>query len=130
MSSQNPKYSVYGNEYLLHMVGDRAETEPVHSEDEFVADGDSLDECRAAARSWAYEQGKARVFRDGESIGSIAYHSAMVYKNQYDEDGKLLYAASIDEASTLTEGMRERFERAKGSYYAYLDYLSDYYDEI
>lgn len=130
MSTQNPKYSVYGNEYLLHMVGDRAETEPVHSEDEFVADGDSLDECRAEARSWAEEQGKARVFRDGESIGSIAYHSSAVFENHYDEDGEFLFAKSIDKASTLTDGMRERFEMAKDSYYAYLDYLSDYYDEI
>lgn len=130
MSAQNPKYSVYGNEYLLHMVGDRAETEPVHSEDEFVADGDSLDECRAAARSWSDDQGRAHVFHDGESIGSISYHDATVYENHYDEDGEFLWAESIDGASTLTDRMRERFNRAKDSYYAYLDYESDGYDEI
>ena len=130
MSAQNPKYSVYGNEYLIHMNGDRAETEPVHSEDEFIADGDSLDECRAAAKNWADEQGKARVFHDGESIGSIAYHSATVFENHHDEDGEFLFAKSIDKASTLTDEMRERFEMAKGSYYAYLDYESDGYDEI
>lgn len=130
MSTQNPKYSVYGNEYLIYMNGDRLDIKQLHSEDEFVTDGDSLDECRAAARNWADEQGEARVFHDGESIGSIAYHSAMVYKNQYDEGGELLCAASIEEASTLTDGMRERFEMANGSYYAYLDYESDGYDEI
>lgn len=130
MSAQNPKYDVYGNEYLLHMQGDRPETDTVHSESEFIAEGDSLDECRAAARRWADEQGKARVLHDGKSIGSITYHDATVYENQYDDDGEFMSAESVDGASTLTDEMRARFERAKGSYYAWLDYESDGYDEI
>lgn len=130
MSESKPKYCVFGNEYVLFMNGDRAETKAQHSEDEFIFDADSLEECRAAARKWAEEQEAPRVIHYSGGIGSIVYNAADVYENEYDEDGDLLEATSVDAASTLTDELLDRFERAKRSYYAWLDHESDSYEEI
>ena len=129
MSKSEPKYSVYGNEHVLTMNGDRAETETVHSEDDWILDSDNLDECRTAANRWVAEQCPATVTHTESGIGSITYSEAVIYDNRY-KDGEMMEGFSVGGASNLTDELTERFERAKRSYYEWLDYDSDTYDEI
>ena len=129
MSAQNPKYSVYGNEYVLTMNGDRVETEAVHSEDDWILESDNLDECRAAANRWVAEQGPATVTHAESGIGSITYSEADIHINRY-EDGEVVPVFKVGVSNNLTDELMGRFDKAKRSYYDWLDYESDEYDEI
>lgn len=130
MSADRPRYSVYGNEYALFLSGNRAETRTGHSEDEFICDGDSLEVCLAAARTWVDAQAPVMVIHNGKDVDSIVYHVANVCENEYDDDGELYETAVVDGASTLTKELLNRFEHVKRSFQDWLDYESDTYEEI
>lgn len=129
MSADRPRYSVYGNEYVLFLSGNHAETRTGHSEDEFVCDGDSLEACLAAARAWADAQAPVVVVHNDDDVGAIVYHVANVCENEYDDDGELFEAIVVDGASTLTKELLNRFENVKRSFRDWLDW-PDGYDEI
>lgn len=100
-----------------------------HSEDEFILDGDSLEVCLAAARTWVDAQAPVMVIHNGKDVDSIIYHVADVCENEYDDDGELFEAIVVDGASALTKELLNRFENVKRSFRDWLDW-PDGYDEI
>lgn len=129
MSAQ---YLVEGEEYTLHMEGDRMEDSSPMSNPDHIGWFDSLEEAQKAADRWVAENGPAQVIHQKHGIGSIVHHEATIYapvpgtgNDGYDPD-----MDSIGGASDLTEDLKRRFEHARRSYYDFLDYEDDSYEEI
>lgn len=120
MSKSEPKYSVYGNEYVITTDGDCAEVEAVRSEDECILYSDNLDECHAAARKWVAEHGAAIVTHAKSGIDSITYSEADICSNRY-EYGEMIDRYCICGTNNLTDELTDEliklFNRVKRFHY-------------
>ena len=135
------RYFVTGYEMLLHMNGDREEHE---QEDELVLpDFESEEEALAAARGFI-EEHKNVVNDQRNGIGSVTYWTVEVTRcikgegswwHPCDANGATVegYGANaiVEYISTLDGSREERaFQRAKYSYYDFLDYKDDCYSTV
>lgn len=144
------RYFVTGYEMLLHMEGDREEHE---KEDELVLpDFESEEEALAVAREFIEEHKNVVNDQRNGGIGSVTYWTVEVTRCIEDEDfgwlscdadgatedehGFIPEDATVEYICTLDGSREERaFQRAKYSYYDFLDYedgcymtVSDYMD--
>lgn len=138
------RYFVTGHEMLLYLSGDREE----HKEECCfeLPDFESKEEAVAAAREFIKEH-KNAVNDQKHGIGSVTYWTAEVTRCIEDEDfgwlpcdadgatedghGLVPANATAEYICTLDGSREERaFQRAKYSYYDFLDYKEDRYTTV
>lgn len=138
------RYFVTGHEMLLYLSGDREE----HKEECCfeLPDFESKEEAVAAAREFIKEH-KNAVNDQKHGIGSVTYWTAEVTRCIEDEDfgwlpcdadggtedghGLVPADATAEYICTLDGSREERaFQRAKYSYYDFLDYKDDCYTTV
>lgn len=139
------RFFVYGREELRYMAGDRVEMERVGDASDDLGEYASEAEALEVARAYLSEHPVALNPQKNGGIGSVTYFTAEIFRWIWDdeedgyltcdetgrvtgEDGELLDCFPILSLSNLT-GSREyaAFEKAKQSYYDFLDYKHSYY---
>lgn len=138
------RYFVNGYEMLLYLSGDREERKSVDCFE--LQDFESEEEAVAAAREFIKEH-KNAVNDQKHGIGSVTYWTAEVTRCIEDEDfgwlpcdadgatedghGLVPADATAEYICTLDGSREERaFQRAKYSYYDFLDYKDDCYTTV
>lgn len=138
------RYFVNGYEMLLYLSGDREERKSVDCFE--LQDFESEEKAVAAARDFISEH-KNAVNDQKHGIGSVTYWVAVVERAMEDavmgwlpcdrdgatEDGHgLVPADATAEYICTLDGSREEraFQRAKYSYYDFLDYKDDCYTTV
>ena len=140
------RYFVEGREMLLHLEGDREVDGSVRDGGDHLGDFATAEEAEETAR--AYLEEKSNVVNQARrGIGSVTHWAVEVERCVEDED--FGWIACSEDGSTEDEfgfipndawilvldtldGSPERaaFDRAKRSYYDWLDYKDDRYDTV
>lgn len=142
------RFTVTGNECILRLEGDREENGPIWDGGIDLGSFEAVSEAVEQARFWLATKGNEVNGREhGRGIGSVTHWTVEVERTVYDEawgwcacdrQGRTDADPGFnqDQPTVLYEdtldGSVEKaaFDRAKRSYYDYLDYRTDDFDTV
>lgn len=119
-------YWLYEYEMLAHQQGEGYIYEQQGDGGE-LGEFDTLCAALAALSGWKAPKDPS-ITRAKRGLDSVSYWSAIVYEDEFDEDGECVGMHSLEGRDNLPVSWRQAMEEHKRDYWKFLDYESgDYY---